>query len=710
MESVIRRIVAAVLLFALAACTGVGTSGVSGTAPSSGFVPGARAAMTTDRKHRKRTNAVVHIVIPRRHPRRRHGRGPDFVSPSTRGIKIVATWQGGSTSTFVETTVAALGPKAPGCGSSSSTFSCTFQAIVWEGPNKIDVTTYDKPPSGSSSGATFPSNAQVLGFSSITQTVTAGVTPSILIYLGGEIGSINAKPLFSSVPADGSSHDIAIAFNVKDFGGNKITAGSNDPFANPVNVTLTETGGSGHAVLLLNGSGTGSAAKIKFSNDTLGVRYDGGGKPGYTIQVRLAANGAPTEMLQVSPLIVDGPGIASHALGLNGTSVTNALTITEANAPAATTYTVTRTGCAGIATVAGLSGSGAAASFNATGGATGSAGGCSITVSDGSSAVVLPVTNTAIAGGVNINGVRITEYSIGASPGPMTVGPDNNLYVVGNYGGGGGTEIIPFKPTAGAPTMGTAIPVSFSQLNDIATASDGALWVIDEGIVGVDRITPSGTITQFPSPNSNMDCTGGIAAARDGNLWAPSCSALIEITVGGGFAIVPTGASSPAEIVQGPDGALYFADGTNIDRYDPNTTSFTQIAEPNGGTIAYLTSAPNDGANGAVWYTARSFSTTTISYVGRLDVGTQAVSTRATLGSIATSDVINSIATGSDAAVWFTDVTNNQIDRLPVANGSVVATFPLPTAASDPTFIVRGPDGSMWLSESAVGNVVHVIP
>ncbi|HEY1975069.1 MAG TPA: hypothetical protein VGG89_00810 [Candidatus Baltobacteraceae bacterium] len=708
-----RRVIALLLLFALAACTGTGTSGVSATAPGSGFVPGARAAMTTDRKHRKRTNAVVHIVIPRRHPRRRHGRGPDYVSPSTRGIKIVATWQGGSTSTFVETTVAALGPKAPDCTASSSGFSCLIPSTVWEGPNKIDVTVYDKPPSGSSSGATFPSNAQELGFSSITQTVTAGVTPSILIYLGGEIGSINAKPLFSSVPADGSSHDIAIAFNVKDFGGNKITAGSNDPFANPVNVTLTETGGSGHAVLLLNGSGSGSNAKIKFSNDTLGVRYDGGGKSGYTIQVQLAANGAPAETLQVSPLIVEGPGIAAHALGLNGTAIANALTVTEKSAPASQTYNVTRSGCTGIATISGFSGSGAAASFTATGGATGSASGCSISVADGSSTtLVLPVTNTAIAGGVTINGVRITEYSIGASPGPMAVGPDNNLYVVGNYSSGsGGNEILPFKPASGAPTMGTAIPVGgFALLNDVATASDGALWVIDEGIVGVDRITPSGTITKFPSPNSNMDCTGGITAGNDGNVWAPSCSALIEITVGGGFTIVPTAASSPAEIVQGPDGALYFADGTNIDRYDPNTTNFTQIAEPNGATVAYLTSAPNDGASGAVWYTARNFSTTTISYVGRLDVGTQTVTRTTQFGSIATSDVINSIATGADSAVWFTDSTNNQVDRLPVANGSVVETFPLPTGASNPTFVIRGPDGSMWLSESAVGNVVHVIP
>lgn len=709
-----RRIVAAVLLFALAACSGAGTSGGSGNGVH-GFVPAARGALTPDHRRHKRVGGYAHIVIPRRHRRKHPGRGPDYVSPSIRGIKIVATWQGGSTSTFVETTVAALGPKAPDCTSTSSGFSCTIPATVWEGPNKIDVTVYDTPPSGSSSSATFPPGAQVLGFSSITQTVTAGVTPSILIYLGGEIGSINAKPLFQSAPADGTSHDVAITFNPKDFGNNKITAGQNDPFANPINVTLTETGGNGHAVLVLNGSGTGSSAKIKFSNDTLAVRYDGGGKPGYTVQVQMAANGAPSEMLQVSPLIVDGPGIASHALGLNGTAVSNALTITEANAPASTAYSVTRSGCTGIATVSGFTGSGSSASFTATGGATGSAGGCSISVSDGTSTVLLPVTNTAIAGGVTINGVRITEFSVGASPGPMAVGPDNNLYVVGNFNNGG-NEIIPFKPNSGAPTIGTAVPIGGSQLFDVAAGSDGALWILDYGITGVDRLTTGGALTPFPTPYANLDCPpGGLTAASDGTLWASSCGAMLNLTVGGEYtspSISPTNPPNPAEVVQGPDGALYIADGNNLDRYDPIANTMTQYPAPGGGftTVKYLTVAKSDGTSGAIWYTANNVQTTTTSYVVRFDIATLTQTTRATLGTVALSDVINGIAAGSDNAVWFTDSTNNNVDRLAVANGSSVETFPLPTAASDPIWIVRGPDGTLWLSENGVGNIVRVIP
>ncbi|HZZ01003.1 MAG TPA: hypothetical protein VFE36_15690, partial [Candidatus Baltobacteraceae bacterium] len=477
-----RRIVAAVLLSTLVACSGSTNAGLSGGGAQT-FVPGARSATTPDRRHRKRVHAYAQIIVPREHHHRH--RRPKYISPSTKGIQIVADYNGSGT--FVQTTVDALGPNAPDCQTTSSGFLCIVTATVWEGSNTITVTTYDTAPSNGK----IPPSAQILGTAKIDTTVTAGKTPYISIFLGGEIGSINAKPAFSTAPADGASHDVAIVVNPKDFGNHKITAGTNDPFANPIDVTLSESGGNNHAVLLLNGKGTGSNATIKFSGDTLGVRYDGGGKPGYSISVQLAANGAPSEMLQVSPLIVDGPGIAANALGLNGAAVSNGLTITEANAPASQTYNVTRAGCAGIATTSGFSGSGASAAFTATGGTTGSAGGCTISIIDGNSTTLaLPVTNTPIAGGVAINGVRITEYGVGASPGPMTVGPDNNLYVVGNFNGGG-NELIPFKPNAGSPTMGTAIPVG-PQLYGVVTGSDGALWVLDYGITGIDRVTTGG--------------------------------------------------------------------------------------------------------------------------------------------------------------------------------------------------------------------------
>lgn len=716
-----RRLFCAVLLAAFAACS----SGGSAIAPQSlpGFAPAVRGGtFLADRRRHRRVGAFAHIVIPRRRPRTHRGRGPDFVSPSTRGIKIVATWQGGSTSSFVQTTVAALGPKAPGCTSSSSSFSCTIQATVWEGPNKIDVTTYDKPPSSSSSGSSFPANAQELGFSSITDTVTAGVTPSILIYLGGEIGSINAKPLFSSVPADGSSHDVAIAFNPKDFGGNKITAGTKDPFANPVNVTLTETGGNGHAVLLLNGSGTGSSATLQYSTDTLGVRYDGGGKSGYTIGVQMAAKGAPSEALQVSPLIVEGPGIASHALGLNGAAVANALTITEANAPSSQTYNVTRTGCAGVATVSGFSGSGASAAFTATGGATASASGCSISVADASSTtLLLPVTNTPIGGTVTINGVTLTSYAVGASPGPLAVGPDNNIWFVYNSFS---NQLDFLTPTSGNPTIGGA-PLTVTLSNSygvsiygLTAGPDHALWLSDGSSEGVDRVSLAGAGVSY-SDGSVVACPETIVAANDGMLWVSNhCSGLWSMTVGGG--IQPSAGSahtaSTYYLAQGADGDFYVDDGANIDKYDPVAQTTTQIPIPNGTSITGITSAPTDGATGAIWYTATVPNTVSQGVVGRIAIGSATAVTEVTVGNGATTGAnFTAIAAGADGAVWMADQYNNQVDKISFSAPTSIAQYPLPDAAAisgNQTIqaMVLGPDGSLWLSEDAAGKIVHIIP
>src|SRR6185312_14985218 len=392
---------------------------------------------------------------------------------------------------------------------------------------------------------------------------------------------------------------------------------------NPIKATLSETGGSGHAQLVIAGRPTGSSGKIKYSSDTLAVRYDGNGKAGYAITVKLAASGAPSETLEISPLIVEGTPVYQHVLGLNGTSSTPTLTITEANAPSGQTYTVTPSGCSGIATAGSVSGSGSSATFSVNGGATASASGCSISIGDTlySTTLVLPVTNTPFAGGVSVSGVNIQEYGpLPSSPGPLTVGPDGNLWFV--EGGNGGGQLAAYRPTATGPTVAVApFNVGTSSLYGINAGPDGNLWVADQFNLGLDRVTTSGAVTVFAG--TITDCPVGIVNANDGTMWATNnCGSpyYYNVTIGGTTTnFSPAGASQPAQIVVGKDGAFYAADGTNIDRW--NGTTLTQVPEPNGVTISSLTSVPTDGATGAIWYTSNIVSTTTTSYVGRLAIG-----------------------------------------------------------------------------------------
>jgi hypothetical protein len=113
-----------------------------------------------------------------------------------------------------------------------------------------------------------------------------------------------------------------------------------------------------------------------------------------------------------------------------------------------------------------------------------------------------------------------------------------------------------------------------SQPTEIAPGPDGNLWFTEDGAVG--RITPAGTVTEYPviSPT-------GIAAGPDGNVWFTNVSARslpsIVIPAGVGW-ITPSGkitelrgglSAEPGAIVAGADGSMWFADGDAIGRIRP---------------------------------------------------------------------------------------------------------------------------------------------
>ena len=56
-----------------------------------------------------------------------------------------------------------------------------------------------------------------------------------------------------------------------------------------------------------------------------------------------------------------------------------------------------------------------------------------------------------------------------------------------------------------------------------------------------------------------------------------------------------------------------------------------------------------------------------------------------------------SIATGPDGALWFTEIGANKIGR--ITTGGAVTEFPIPSPNVDPGGIAAGPDGALWFTE-----------
>jgi virginiamycin B lyase len=74
--------------------------------------------------------------------------------------------------------------------------------------------------------------------------------------------------------------------------------------------------------------------------------------------------------------------------------------------------------------------------------------------------------------------------------------------------------------------------------------------------------------------------------------------------------------------------------------------------------------------------------------------------------------VAGPIVLGPDGNMWSIGFISNNIIRISLAG--VITEFPLPTANSQPVWIVKGPEvsgsGTLWISESASGKIARVIP
>ena len=113
-------------------------------------------------------------------------------------------------------------------------------------------------------------------------------------------------------------------------------------------------------------------------------------------------------------------------------------------------------------------------------------------------------------------------------------------------------------PTGGGPEFITAGP-------------DGNLW-FTEVVGNIGRITPTGKITQFPTPTNE---NAGITAGPDGNLWFTERAGnkIGRITTGGSVTEfpIPTASSLPEGITAGPDGNLWFTEfNIGIGRITPS--------------------------------------------------------------------------------------------------------------------------------------------
>lgn len=257
----------------------------------------------------------------------------------------------------------------------------------------------------------------------------------------------------------------------------------------------------------------------------------------------------------------------------------------------------------------------------------------------------------------------------------IATGPDGRMWVTG------GTDL-------GAMTTGgvfsTFTTTAASQ--SITAGPDGRMWFTENQSGAPDMIgaiTTSGTVTEYPVPNSvtaNL-MLGGIAAGRDGRLWFTETTQdsngnsvggrVAAITTSGTVSEFPLPANSvPGEITAGPDGALWFTQGTG------DLNGCQEMAGCHPGREA----------------------------VGR-------ITTTGAITEFATYPAPYGIAAGPDARIWFTKPPN-EIGAI-TRGGFQSKFFPPGGDSTEVSYgvgdIAAGPDGRLWFTLAGGGGAIGAI-
>jgi streptogramin lyase len=219
----------------------------------------------------------------------------------------------------------------------------------------------------------------------------------------------------------------------------------------------------------------------------------------------------------------------------------------------------------------------------------------------------------------------------------------------------------------------------------------------------IGEINPAtGTVT--PISSSLRDPLIGIASANDGAVWATTAGSEVgRYDYTASLSLTHSGQALGRDLTRDPDPArqaMWLLDplGGRIQQVRRDCVVLATYAIP---TFASDPQSITTGPDGNLWFTEKAGNK-----IGRVAPGGSVREfTIPTANSAPTG-----ITVGSDGAVWFTESapTASKIGRI-TAGGSI-REFTPPTAGSEPHDIAAAPDGSLWFTQRAAGTVGRLDP
>jgi streptogramin lyase len=295
----------------------------------------------------------------------------------------------------------------------------------------------------------------------------------------------------------------------------------------------------------------------------------------------------------------------------------------------------------------------------------------------------------------------VTEFSLytaGANPNGITVGPDGNIWFTETDANKIGVLVLPY-----GYVNEYTLPSPASDPSGIVAGPDGYLWFGELAFGRVGRITPSGSITEFPTPSGNG--TYDFTVGPDGNIWftetlGNNVCRIVPLTGVISEFVVPTQGSAPIDITAGPDGNIWFTEGSanKIGRITP-AGAITELAVP---TISGFPTGIAVGPDGNLWFTEQLKNK-----IGR--VTPAGGFTEFSIPSPGSVPVF--IAAGPDGNLWFTERSPlNLVGRITTAGAMTHFEVPTPGGLSGNCSITAGPDGNVWFTEGSNNQIARLTP
>ncbi len=188
------------------------------------------------------------------------------------------------------------------------------------------------------------------------------------------------------------------------------------------------------------------------------------------------------------------------------------------------------------------------------------------------------VTGSAVSTGVHptLDGPTFTTFSLqppGSTPSTVALGSDGNIWFA---------QTAPYIGRITPSGSITEFPIpSGHHANDITPGARGTLWFSEFRASKIGRISVDGTIKEFGGPKQ-LTYPSGLTLGSDGNIWFHEQRGPIgRMTPDGKFTEFNPPSTTVGDITLGPDGNVWFVDGPDVGFITPSG-QLTDYANPQG--------------------------------------------------------------------------------------------------------------------------------